>query len=127
MRSLTTRISNNANSKPRGQSTQTYGQAGTELQKARMKGHLLGQAVGDDDGGDQAVNGNNLGHDGAEAVVVQRLLAFLATDRREEICMDNGRHGSSHTVQVSQRGRGDSRILHQPIRADNTRGEDGSG
>lgn len=39
-----------------------------------MGGHLLPDAVGHDDGGDEAVYGEDLGHDGAEAALVSNMM-----------------------------------------------------
>ena len=65
---LTAGIANDADCEPGREPAPADGQAGAELQEGRVQGHLLDQVVGDDHGGDQAVDGDDLSHDGAEAL-----------------------------------------------------------
>lgn len=60
----TATVSDNANGKAGSQSAQPDGQARAELQEARVDGHFLVDLVGDDDADDEAVYGEDLGHDG---------------------------------------------------------------
>lgn len=59
----TTSVTDDANSEAGGHTAQTHRETGPELEKARMDGHFLSQASGDDDGGYEAVDGENLRHD----------------------------------------------------------------
>ncbi|KZL78420.1 hypothetical protein CT0861_13179 [Colletotrichum tofieldiae] len=81
--------------------------AGAELEKARVQGLLLHEVVGDDDGGDEAVDGEDLGHDGAEHVLHH---AFRAEDAGGEdgargLCgaVGGAEDGEDHGCRAAQR------------------------
>lgn len=67
---LTSRIPHNANRKTRAHPAQSHRQPGAELHEPCVDWHLLLERVGDNDGGDEAVDREDLGHDGAKTIVV---------------------------------------------------------
>lgn len=73
----TSRIANNANCKTGSQPAQANRQASPELQKPSISGHLLLQVTRYDDARDEAVDGEDLGHDGAEAEEPKPLVSVI--------------------------------------------------
>ena len=68
-----TSITNNTNSETGSETSKTDGKTSTELNETLEEGLLLGEFVGDQDGNDQAVNGNDTSHNDGNDVC--RLLA----------------------------------------------------
>lgn len=62
---LTSSIPNNTNRETRSHSAESHGQSSAQLHETRVDGHFLFDGAGDDDAGDEAVDGEDLGHDGA--------------------------------------------------------------
>ena len=58
-----TGVTDNANSVAGGEATDSDGEAGTEIDKGFEQGVFGLHAVGDEDGDDEAVDGNDTGHD----------------------------------------------------------------
>ena len=65
---LTAGIAHNPNRKPGGEPAEPNAEAGSELQEPLVNGHHLFEVARDDDAGNETVNGQDLRHDGAEAV-----------------------------------------------------------
>ena len=55
-------ITNNTNSETSSETSKTDRETGTELDETSEEGSLLSEIVGDQDGNDQTVNGNNTSH-----------------------------------------------------------------
>lgn len=71
----TSRIADDADSKTGSEAAEADADAGCELKKTRVQRLLLLEAVGNNDGGDKAVDGEDLGHDGADGVLHEALRA----------------------------------------------------
>ena len=57
-----TSVTNDTDGKTGSETGETDGETGTELDETSVESHLLGKIVGDQDGNDQTVNGNNTSH-----------------------------------------------------------------
>ncbi|KAM9885506.1 hypothetical protein VDGD_21278 [Verticillium dahliae] len=80
-RERTARIADDANAETSRHAAQPDGEPGAELQEGGEEGRLLPEVAGDEDGGDEAVDGQDLGHDGAQRVLHE---AVGAQDARGE-------------------------------------------
>jgi hypothetical protein len=63
-----TSITDNANGEAGGQTCQTNGQTGTELDEAGEEGGLLFEVVGDEDGNDETVDTNDTSHNDGDNI-----------------------------------------------------------
>jgi len=61
-------VADDADRESGGQTGETDGEAGAELDEARVQGRLLLQVVGDEDADDQAVDADDTGHDDGDDV-----------------------------------------------------------
>lgn len=66
---LTTGVPNDTYGEARRHPAQPDADSGAELEEALVQGHVLVEVAGDDDGRDEPVDGEDLGHDGAERVL----------------------------------------------------------
>jgi hypothetical protein len=57
-----TSITNDTDGETGSETGKTDGETSTELDEASVKSHVLGKIVGDQDGNDQTVNGNDTSH-----------------------------------------------------------------
>jgi hypothetical protein len=57
-----TGITDNTDGETSGETSKTDRETGTELDEASVQGLLLGKLVGDQDGNDETVNGNDTSH-----------------------------------------------------------------
>jgi hypothetical protein len=57
-----TGITDNTDGEASGETSKTDRETGTELDEASVQGLLLGKLVGDQDGNDETVNGNDTSH-----------------------------------------------------------------
>ena len=130
----TSGIADNANGEPSREAAEPDAQPRAELQEARVQGHPLDEAARDDDADDEAVDGEDLGHDGAEAGVNNPPAGFVLAGWAERSLGPRGEEGEGTPGRGPGVGNGVgagrvelyARVLHQPIGPDDARGEDGA-
>lgn len=75
---LTSCVADDADGESSGQRAKTNRDAAAELQKRRVQGHLLVEAGDHDDAADEAVDGQDLCHDGTESVTLFSKLLLIS-------------------------------------------------
>ena len=83
-----TGVTNNTDGETSGKTSKTDGETGTELDETSEQRLLLSKLVGDQDGNDETVNGNDTSHNDGNNVLknVSSCIMMLAMEEDHAVC-----------------------------------------